>query len=181
MATARSKTLQILRWLLAPLLLLIGKRRRREERHQRLEDRLEEDHRLDEGTVHLRSAALSRQLAEAQQADAMEGGLGLGRGNDLAARMYNEFVDEQSDNMVTMFGDFLLGVLKARRRSALFALRRSLLSLAALPSLSSLSSHPAPQDPDAPASTHRAIERHFATVWPDVRDRLKWDLAGDVV
>jgi len=105
--TPRSKALQILRWLLAPVLLLIGKRRMRQAKsfpHHRLEDGLEEDG--------MRAAALKRQLAEAQQADAMEGG-GLGRGNDLAAKMYNEFVDEQSDNLVQLFGDFLLGVFKA--------------------------------------------------------------------
>jgi len=61
--------------------------------------------------------------------------------------MYNEFVAEQADNVVHMFGDFLLSILK---------------------------------DPDAPAVTHRIIERNLANVWPDIRDRLKWDLAGSL-
>lgn len=140
-----ARALQVLRWLLAPVLLLLGKRRRRLRDLEALQYHgLDQDHRSaqDAGKV-----SLLYQLSEAQRADRMEGSMALGRGNDLAAKMFNEFVDEQSDQLVQFFGDFLLGVLK---------------------------------DPDAPASTHRAIERNFALVWPDIRDQLKWDLAGSL-
>lgn len=94
------------------MLLLLGKRRRRLRDLEALQYHgLDQDHRSaqDAGKV-----SLLYQLSEAQRADRMEGSMALGRGNDLAAKMFNEFVDEQSDQLVQFFGDFLLGVLKVK-------------------------------------------------------------------
>lgn len=107
---------QILRWLLAPVLLLIGKRRSRRAlaafEHRTLEDESDADSDSDQSRHRSRRLALVQQLAAAQEADRAESGLNVGRGNDLAAKMYNEFVAEQADNVVHMFGDFLLSILK---------------------------------------------------------------------
>lgn len=97
------------------MLLLIGKRRRRHTLAAFEHRTLDEDDSDDNQSPHRsRRAALRQQFEAAQEADRIEGGLRVGLGNDLAASMYNDFVADQSDNVVQIFGDFLLNILKVR-------------------------------------------------------------------
>ena len=56
---------------------------------------------------------------------------------------YNDFVEEKAQNLLDMFGKFLLDALK---------------------------------DPDAPAPVHRAIDRGWGRLWPDIEKEMRWGI-----
>ncbi len=124
-----SRLHDVARWLLLPLLLKLGRKRR----------------------VHLAPAQLKRlQRVETQQLryllddsrrlDSAHPAFGLAATSQHA---YNDFVDQKTRSLLELFGSFLLGILK---------------------------------DPDAPEPLHRAIDRGWERLWPDVEQEMRWGI-----